>query len=822
MNDARTLIATIDSFPSRTGMALIHKNGYRTLRYSYADLHTLVRRCASWYETRGVRAGDRVALWGANSPEWVVAFLGAVYVGAIPVPLDIQATTDAVAAILEHATPKLLLRSSLKTAPSTVIPAVELEGLLFDIQGMALRDGASASETGTVEIVYTSGTTGNPKGVVLSHGNITSNVRALLEHLSVDDRDSVLSPLPFSHMFGQTCGLLAPLTAGMPVITSSVLTANSLFSILKTERVTVLLTVPRVLQGIRAGIEIALTETRSGRFVARLPQRVQHIIIRRRFGTHLRFLVSGGAALDSDTARFFKTYGITVIAGYGLTETSPILSAETGTSFGGTTAGTPLPGVEIRIAEDGEILARGAGVFREYYKEPAKTTETFRDGYFLTGDLGAIGADGTLTIKGRKKETIVTAAGVNVYPDDIEPILNALPGVRESCVVGIAGTQGEEVHAVVIPTSTSVDLTQLMRTANDRLNSSQRIATIAAWPESEFPKTSTMKIKRSLVRASIQHDRSPLGSTADTSKVRRLIAQVVGKPVENVHMDARLYEDLKLDSIGRIELASLITQEYFFDFDEDSVTNTTTVGELETLVATRTRTGSRFRFPLWPHYRAMILARILGMELINATIARLFVRETVRGREHLRGLQGPVIFAANHISYADHPIIFRALPLRFRYRIAAPAFAEFFFIPKDSPLIARAWKRFAYLWGAATMALFPASQSFSSRATLIHAGMLIDKGDSILIFPEGERTTTEAMLPLRKGTAILIKNLRVPVVPIGHRGLEYVFPRGAALPKFGRAQVHIGAPIVFGNESIEAITDRLAKEIDALRNAECS
>ena len=435
--------------------------------------------------------------------------------------------------------------------------------------------------------------------------------------------------------------------------------------------------------------------------------------------------------------------------------------------------------MKLRIAQDGEILARGPNIFTEYYKDPERTAETFREGWFLTGDFGELDAGGHLFIKGRKKETIVTPAGVNVYPDDVEPVLNAVHGVKESCVVGIPREDGEE----------------------------------------EFPKTTTLKIKRGQVRESVREARKGhVAAAVAPSKLRSLISQVTRVPVEEIAENSRLYADLKLDSIGRIELSSLITQEYFFDFEEDHITETTTVADLERVVASRAKLNSYFNFPGWPHWRIMVVARFLGMELLQANIARFFVRETVRGKENLRGLHGPVIFAVNHVSFGDHAVIFRALPFRYRYMFASPAFAEFFFLDKSRPFWERAWKKFTYFYGAATMALFPTSEVYSSKRALEHTGGIIDNGESILIFPEAERTRTHEMLPFRKGTAILLKNLRVPVVPIGHRGMEYIYPRDAAFPRFGKATVNIGKPITFGKESIEEITARLETEVEKLRH----
>ncbi|MBI5457542.1 AMP-binding protein [Candidatus Kaiserbacteria bacterium] len=826
--ELRTITDLIESFDARRGDAIIYKNGFRTFRYSYPQLASLVRKCASLYQKHGIQAGDKIALWGPNRPEWVIAHLGAVYCGAVAVPIDIQALPEAAAKIVQHSEVRLIVKSALRKPYLTEVPTIILDDLEFDLD-LPEAGPREAREDEPLDIVYTSGTTGDPKGVVLTHGNIMSNVRGIIEHLRVDERDSILSLLPISHMLGQTCGVLAPLAAGMSVVFLGSMTAGAMFAAFRQERITIVLAVPRILQGIRSGVESKLQSSGIGRMLSRLsvrtagaPRTVKKIcffLIHRPFGSSLRFFVSGGAAIDAATVSFADRFGFKILQGYGLTECSPILTAERESEAGGKSAGVVIRDVELRIAPDGEILARGPNIFTEYYKDPDRTAETFREGWFLTGDFGELDAGGHLSIKGRKKETIVTPAGVNVYPDDVEPILNAVPGVKESCVVGIQRDDGEEVHAVVIPSDPAVPASEIMHAANGRLNSSQHIQSLSFWTGPEFPKTTTLKIKRGLVRESVREARKGhVAAAVAPSKLRGLISQVTRVPVEEIAENSRLYADLKLDSIGRIELSSLITQEYFFDFEEDHITETTNVGNLERIVASRAKLNSYFNFPGWPHWRIMAIARFLGMELINANIARFFIRETIRGKENLRGLHGPVIFAANHVSFGDHALIFRALPYRYRYMFASPAFAEFFFLDKSRPPWERAWKKFSYYYGAATMALFPTSEVYSSKRALEHTGGLIDSGESILIFPEAERTRTREMLPFRKGTAILLKNIRVPVVPIGHRGMEYIYPRDAAFPHFGKATVNIGKPITFGKESIEEITTRLQAEIEKLRH----
>lgn len=825
-----TFVDLIDSLKSHDKTALVYHNGFRTFNYSYKDLYSLVRRAATLYHESGIVTGDRIALWGANQPEWVVACLGAIYAGAVVVPIDLQSHPDAAEKIAAHAGVKLIVKSRSRSSFLKGMKTFVLEDIEYDIKNQDEFTSVAAKPDDLVEIVYTSGTTGKPKGVMLTHENILTNVASIQKHIKLSKNDAVLSLLPLSHMLEQTSGLLVPLASGMTIVYTHALTPTSIFRALKRQHVTIMIVVPRILQGMKLSISSRLQASSFGKVLASLIQKMDNLPrfvkkavflpIHSRLGAGFRLFVSGGAYLDENTERYWNQIGFTVLQGYGLTECSPVLTAtgEGKTKIG--SVGHPLSGVEVRLSDTGEILARGKNIFHGYFNDPEKTKTAFRQGWFVTGDVGTFDETGDLFIKGRMKDVIVTGAGKNVYPDDIEAVLNSCQGVKESCVVGIAGELGEEVVATIVPIDAGVPLPTILKAANEKLDLSQRIQNISIWPEPEFPKTTTLKVKRSLVKEMLDQARDKQQTQEPQithNKLQWLVAEVTAQPIEEVHGTSILSRDLKLDSIGRVELVALIAREFNFDLEEELITGETTVNDLQRIIDQRTTGNAKWKHPRWPHFKFMCIVRFLGMEFVNANIARLCCRLRVQGKENLKDLRGPVIFAANHVSYGDHANIFRALPFRYRYVIAAPALAEFFLLPPSAPTWAKIWKKFSYYWSAATMALFLMTSTHSQKKSLEQSGMLIDQGESILIFPEGKRTSNHEMLPFMKGTAMLAKNLRIPIVPIGHRGLEYIYPRGAAVPKFGRVTLSFGKPFYVERESLEEATEYLRQEIERLR-----
>lgn len=829
-NTPETLQDFILSFRAQKGVALISHNGYRTFTYSYEQLYVLIEQMAGWYTKNGIQKGDRVAIWGVNSPEWVVAELGALFVGAIVVPLDIQASPMTVEKIVERAGVSLIFQTQFRPKKMN-ISTVVLEELFFNLSPGVVGTISAVSQSETALIVYTSGTTGDPKGVVLTHKNITANVVSVSRQFSFPEKIRILSVLPLSHMFEQVGGLFVPLYLGGTVVYPRAIVASALFTALTRFRITHMVLVPRLLEAMHQGILARAKEEGKydmlERLLARAEKWPQNVFyawlkkmlfrkIHRAFGSSFEFAVSGGASLSPITERFWRSVGIVVYQGYGLTECSPVLTTTTKGNTPLGSVGKAIHGVELTLSKEWEILARGDNIFLEYYNDKEKTLDAMKDGWFLTGDKGEIDINGNLYIKGRIKEMIVTPSGMNVYPDDVENILLLDERVFEACVVGKKKEQGEMVYAVLIlkknedsaKNSEDYDETKvggdIVARANEQLGTHASIQGWCIWHEHEFPKTSTRKVKRILVQQTVERlEKEQYRETKETPKLYDIIGMVVGKNSQSIFPDSVLSHDLGLDSLGRVELISALAREYNYELPEAYITERTTVRDILAYIETRPRLAEQYKYPAWPQ---SFFGRVLRFifSTLEGIISALFARITLLHKERLISLSGPVMFVVNHVSAGDHSIVVRTLPLRFRAHLSTPT-ADTYYIRPQAPLIERVRLRMLFFLSQITAGAFFLRQNDGFTSSLTHAGAVLDSGESLLMFPEGMRSRTEEFLSYQKGVAHLIRVLKVPVVPLAHSGLGYVFPKGKLLPKRGVVTVSIGKPIIFTTQNNEEI-----------------
>ena len=802
----QTLIELIESFAERgVAPALVYRTGVRRLAYRYADLADLVGRMSGWLASQGVGPGDRVLLWAPNSPWWLVAWCGIMARGAVAVPVDFMSGRDRAETIAGLTDARLVLQSSFKLellAGDHCRLVEDLEHILPTIA--PLPPAAGILPTDLAQLVYTSGTTGSPKGVMLTHGNLMANLRQVSEHLPIVTPDFVfLSLLPLSHLFEQMGGMLIPLAHGASIVYLRTLKPTAIMEALAEEDVRAVIAVPRLLQMLRHPIEQRFAAIGLGRAFgivralgAKLPRSWRRRLffpIQRRFGRHFTLFVSGGAPLAADLFRFWDSLGFAVVEGYGLSECAPVLTANSLAAPVAGTVGRPLPGVDLRF-RDGEVQARGANIFSGYYGNEAATAAAFTvDGWFRTGDLGELAPDGSLIIKGRQKELIVTGAGINVYPDEVEEILNRVPGVRESCVVGLDRGAGEEVHAVLIPDGSGVTGEAAVAAANEQLDDLHRITSFSVWPEAEFPKTTTLKVQKFKVRERLT-DGGTAAQDGVADRLLNLLSRITSVPAAEIRETSRLVTDLGLTSIGRLELVTALEQEYRLDLEDSAVGITTTVAEVRQIVRERPPLGHHHLLRLWAQSWPVRLIRMLCDAVIHYPLISLFMPLRVRGLEHLANLHGPCLFIANHQSYLDQPAIMFALPRIIRYRTATAAWEEFFF-KNFRNLGQKLWKRATFEYGTVALNLFPLPQSSGFRRALQHMGQLVDRGVNILVFPEGERSRDGAMLPFRRGLAIMAHELRVPVVPVHIGGIRQVLPRGGNWPHRHPVTVTFGAPI---------------------------
>jgi long-chain acyl-CoA synthetase len=509
--------ATVERFANRIALIEpIAKDVMSTL--TYGELQARAQGFAGYLQNLQIGKNDNVLIWSPSRSDWLIAYLGALVIGAVVVPLDVNSKEDFLIRVAETTNARLLITSQKQYAAlkQVSLPLVDIDALpqepLDTTKLPAINEGDLA------EIVFTSGTTGQPKGVMLSHGNIASNASTAVTFISMKAEDRALSILPLSHMFELTVEI-ALICCGASIVYARSLAPETLLKLLSSQQITCSVLVPQALQLFLNGIEREVRRRKKEkqfdqllRVAAHLPfgwRRLLFGTVHKRFGGHFRFFVSGGAYLSPRLAQRWENMGFRVLQGYGATECAPIICATPFNDHTLDSVGKPLNGVEVRIAEDGEILVHGPNVASGYWKNPDATAASFKDGWYYTGDLGYKDANNNLCLKGRKKNLIVLANGLNVYPEDIENVLQTNTLIKDAAVFGLMeNDQGPEVHAVLLMDEPSNAKTVIQQT-NKQLASHQQIRGFTVWPETDFPRTHTLKVKRLDVFSQLEKLRSP-------------------------------------------------------------------------------------------------------------------------------------------------------------------------------------------------------------------------------------------------------------------------------------------------------------------------
>ena len=812
-----TLVELLENSSKTFGAnpALLIKPSFRYLVWSYADLWKDSGRVAVFLQDRGVEKGDRILIWGPNMPQWVLGFFGALRAGAVPVPLDVRSAPDFVSKVVEATEPRLAFvsRASQQIAPGELLSnllSVNLENLDQQVAGYSSDPtDVDIKPDDLAEIMFTSGTTGDPKGVTLTHRNIVSNAQAVKGIFPGSSSDCLLSLLPLSHMLEQCGGLLVPFLCGARIVYPVSRQPSLLFKAFQENQITLLVLVPQGLQLFMNGIEREVErQEKAGawramhRIAPRMPMAARRRMfggVHQRFGGRLRCILSGGAFLEPDLARKWENLGIPVVEGYGATEASPVIAFNTLSRRVLGSVGRTLPGQDVSIAEDGEILVRGPNVTSGYWQNKQATEAAFEKEWYKTGDLGYLDDSGQLYLRGRKKDLIVLANGQNVYPEDIERLLNSHPAVTEAVVVGLPAEAGggETVHAVLLLDDT-LPSRDIIEQVNGRLADHQRITSHTVWPQEDFPRTHTLKVKKVLVldylkEAASRPSEAPTAApqTATSTHIDPLflsISQVSQVPVTVVEADKTLGDDLGLDSLGRVELLSMIEQELGVYIDESLLGPATTVGELKQLVAQQAQTkGATLGFYQWPLSGwCTNLREAIHHAVMFPWLATMYRANTI-GVENLGGLEGPALFAINHNAIQwDSLLVLKVLPRRWRRRMTYAAAAEITF-----------GKRWLGILASLVGNAFPLSLDTAIRPSLEHLGSLLDRGWNVGIFPEGEQYVGQEMLPFQSGTGLLVVECRLPVVPL-HLVNQGRPSRGwFRLPGREAISVRIATPLVF-------------------------
>ena len=854
-------------------VAVMQRRGYRREKLTYTELYANALFWNYALAGRGVVPGDRVLLWGPNSAEWVACFWGILSRGAVVVPMDAAAAPEFVQRVIKDAGVKLILRDRQLMEPPGAPPSMiinefkDLGDGPVPAADAGVDPGGASTRTTIAEILYTSGTTAEPRGVVLTHGNFLANLEPLERAIETYRKyERWFHPLrfvtlvPLSHVFGQFMALFVPPLLGAAVIFEPSSNPAEIIRTIKQERATALIAVPRMLDLLHTGIEREFEGQGKSQWLNRTLEGVKgrkflkrtwmFRRIHRRFGWKFWAFISGGAALSNETEDFFKRVGYAVVQGYGMTETASLISLNHPFHATEGSVGKILPGREFSIAEDGEILVRGENVSSGYWEEgtlrPAE-----QQGWLRTGDLGELDAEGNLRFRGRKKNVIVTPAGLNVYPEDLETILRKQPGVRDCVVIPIERAGNAEPCAVLLMEAfvpngaqpaaagprTRESGNDAARTAIEGANASlaeyQRIHAWFAWPDLDFPRTPTGKPRLSVIGAraarifavgqvaapeSVGADFSPPSSSR--SALNQLLERFNSSTGGGSQGDSHLEQELNLSSLDRVELLSALEERFHLELDETAFAEAKTFADVERVLQQPSARRSEYVYPRWTQREPIRWLRLAVYYALVWPATQILAHPRIVGRENLRSLRGPLLIVSNHITRrADIGLILAALLPRFRHHLATAMGGETLQDMRRPPrdwFFARRWGYQLGYWLATLLFnVFPLPQLSGFRESFRFAGESVDRGYSVLVFPEGEVNNSEdgRIASFQSGIGLLAENLGIPVIPMRLDGVWQMKREHRRLAHVGEIAVHIGAPVTFARGTS---SDEIARRLESL------
>ena len=854
-----TITKTAKTRPDAVALRLIGDDVHREM--TFATLREAIQTRAECLKNAGIRPGDRVVLCGVNSPEWMCAYFSVVRIDAIVVLLDSQLTNEQFQQILQRVEPIALILDEAHHAQSsavapdiiriqmetgTVMPGEYPDTVRTDV----VRPDALDPATGA--IVFTSGSTAQPKGVVLSRSNIAHGEICVVDRFGLSESSELLCILPFHHVLG-VGACLATLRAGGATTLLQKPGGELLLKAMQATHTTVLPGPPRLFEllltnihtqiqqmppPVRTSIGILRWLTRQIRTHSGFnPGQVLFRKLHDHFGGHLHILMAGGAALPSEVHTGFEELGFNIMTGYGMTETAGAISINTPERNRAGTVGHPFPEVEVRIANqdvsgEGEIWTRSPSNMMGYFHDDAATAETFReDGWLRTGDIGHIDRDGFISITGRIKELIVTSAGKNVAPEAVEHHYRGIDEIKELAVLGMPSSvrTGEEVHAAIIPQGSGPEVEQRIRDAvaarSTQVPSYSRIQRVHI--VREIPRTTTLKVRRSVLRQMLLEESTTKAPHVDkdeqgdsdelTRNVIEIVRGIVGSqdtPL-NIGPESVLVFDLGLDSLGVVELTSCLQQEFNVTVEITQIHACKTVADLAQLVRRNPQRDNPQGVPASSdtqadEYRSLIPPLRTGRSLILLRILHTLFRWMwnlrVVGRENVPE-EGPYILCPNHESHMDVVFVTSTLPPAHQTTLCTFAKREHF----DAPVM----RTIANMVHA-----IPVDRKGDPRKALDVGAVLLKAGRPILIHPEGTRTRDGALKPFRRGAAHLALHTGFPLIPVRIDGAFNIFPPHARLPKLFsftagqplRLRVAFGTPIMPPKAVYDADTERLLTE----------
>jgi long-chain acyl-CoA synthetase len=800
VSQQRTNLASLVNDFSRHGsqIAVVLQKGNRNEETTYGQLATLSRRFAAELVSRRIFKGERVLIWGENGPEWIAAFFGCVLRGVLPVPIDAAGAVEFARHVERDVSPKLIAADARKIGLlASSVPALDL-ARLTDILPF---EGASAtsdlSEEDALQIVFTSGTTGQPKGIVHTHRNVLASLRPIETEMQKYLRYErffhpirFLHTLPLSHVFGQFMGLWIPPLLAAEVHYESRLAGADVLRRIKRERISVLVAVPRLLDLLRRELTFRFrgleerVEVSTG--WGALKRWRKFFDVHWAFGLKFWAFVCGGASLPPAGERFWNALGFVVIQGYGMTETTALVSLNHPFHAAEGSVGKILPGREVRIGDDGEVLVRGETISNLTWQNGSLHRQD--SDWLATGDLAEFDESGNLRFRGRKKDVIVTAAGLNIYPEDLEAALKRQTGVRDASVFEVDTGNGPAAMAALL-LEPGADGGAIVDAANRELAAFQQIGRWVRWPESDFPRTSTGKVLRRELARIVRS-----GGIADGNEGQ-----------------------LNLDSLGRVELQSRLEQQYGVSLDESAVANVRTEQDVRELIADQRGRSDPVEdphvYPHWPWKQPMAAMRDAFLETIAMPLTRFLAKPSVRNQVH-QFPGTPMLIVANHVTSYDVPFLLYALPGHVRRRVAVAMSGEMILdwrrARNQGNWALNSLAPFEYWLVTGLFNVFPLPQYSGFRRSFAHAEEAVRHGYSVIVFPEGRRSEDGTPQPFKQGAGLLWKQLGTPALAMRTYGLGDLKTHGGGWFRSGRITVSARTLLPFDpSESPRDLTEKL-------------
>lgn len=817
---AKQLRKWAESQPEKTALQIRHADGAYS-KVSYRDLYDSCIRLHAKLISMGFKPGDRISVYGDNSPEWVIAYFAIHFTGAVVVPLDALLASQDIYNFLEFSQAKAVIadRSHLDklkeelTAKGSDIKALSMESETVEPEEKKPVEPYEEDPDSLLAILFTSGTTGVPKGVQLSNGNVLATIKAILEDIHLTPEDNILNILPVHHGYSSIVALLTPLWAGATVTFSESIKSTDLVSAIKETKVTIFPGVPRLFELLNNEIEnrvehLPFTQKMVFKSLFKISEMAWKSInlrlgklffgkIHEPFGRQFRFFTSGGAKLDPKVYRSFLSLGFKVAEGYGMTETAAVSTLTSPDSVTPGSAGKPLHGVEIKVHNPddtgtGEICIKGPNITPGYYKNESATKELIKDGWLHTGDLGNIDSKNNVYITGRAKEVIVLPSGKNIYPEDVENQYNKSPIIKEICVIPLFTESGsvKGLGTVVVPNMREIkernvfDIRDRVRSiismTGSSLPSYMQISDVLIYND-ELPKTRLGKFKRNEIEKIADQLKS--GTEIKEAELTPQALEILNKPVSvkflkrfseitklkgPFHPDEDLTLDLGVDSLTLVEITALLEKEFGVIIEEKDYPDVRTIGDIlerlpesapkfvqadtdiETSLEAEATESIEEVFNLNRGIFKRAVMRVLQLCL------RLLVLIAFRARiynAHKIPKDKAVLICPNHQSLIDPILIFALLPGHMLNRILFTGFGEYFSKPPLS-------------WIVQPMRIILTGTSRTNTESLRLASQGLRLGMSLCIFPEGQRTDTGKIKEPKVGTGVLSVETGTMIVPI--------------------------------------------------------